>query len=509
MKPLQTQSAKQNRKQIILFCLWAALVAFLFFRHENWRDEAQSWLLARDLDIPGLIAQMSYEGHPCLWHLLLMPFAKLGFPYQTMNVISIAITAASVALLLWRAPFPLGWRVACLCGVAFLYSMPVVSRSYCLIPLFLFMNACIYPSRRRRPLRYGLTIALLVQTHTYMLGMAGVMAAVWLAESLCIFHRDRDRGLLLKQAAGLMLPLLSFLFLMVQIASSSQSSAFNPSAFSVSRVIHSLLTNFQVNRGVFSRFASAGGMVKGVSWLVALLLMASLALVLLLRLWKKDGEALKVLVIFALGILARTLITAILYADTNTQKKTMVLFMVIWMLWTLWPHLSLRLEKALVLAALCCVCAVNTLNMYDALQDVSQTYSDARNCAEYIETSIPEDALVFQSLDAETAAILPYLSRDGFYSLTTGEYTSFTTWKDVEPVITGYDLLCRHARSIDPDAREVWLIACPEDERDRCGEWFPEYIRDDFLVYESRVKPVIFDEYYVIYCIPLNMPAGA
>ena len=34
---------------------------------------------------------MSYEGHPCLWHLLLMPLAKLGLPYVSMNVLSLTI----------------------------------------------------------------------------------------------------------------------------------------------------------------------------------------------------------------------------------------------------------------------------------------------------------------------------------------------------------------------------------------------------------------------------------
>ena len=153
---------KDNLRNIIAFVLWAVIVIFLFSRHENWRDEAQAWLMARDLDIPGLIAQMKYEGHPCLWHLILMPFAKLGFPYETTNIISIVITAIAVALILWKAQFPSWLRIVFIFGSAFLYHMPVVSRSYCLIPLFLAMNACCYPSRRKHPLFYGLTIALLL-----------------------------------------------------------------------------------------------------------------------------------------------------------------------------------------------------------------------------------------------------------------------------------------------------------------------------------------------------------
>ena len=58
-----------------VFVIYLAAVFFLVSRHENWRDEAQAWLLARDLNVFQLISQMKYEGHPCLWHLILMPFA--------------------------------------------------------------------------------------------------------------------------------------------------------------------------------------------------------------------------------------------------------------------------------------------------------------------------------------------------------------------------------------------------------------------------------------------------
>ena len=76
-----------------LFC--GGVIGHLSFIlcHENWRDEAQAWLLARDLSIPELFEQMSYEGHPCLWHLLLMPLVRLGLPYISMAL----------------KPFPLGY----------------------------------------------------------------------------------------------------------------------------------------------------------------------------------------------------------------------------------------------------------------------------------------------------------------------------------------------------------------------------------------------------------------
>ena len=92
-----------KRRNILYACVLLAYVLFnlsFILCHENWRDEAQAWLLARDLSIPELFEQMSYEGHPCLWHLLLMPLVRLGLPYISMNILSLLIMAAAVALFL-------------------------------------------------------------------------------------------------------------------------------------------------------------------------------------------------------------------------------------------------------------------------------------------------------------------------------------------------------------------------------------------------------------------------
>lgn len=51
---------------------------FAAFHHEMWRDEIQAWLLARDsTGVFDLLRHMKYEGHPALWHLLLIPITRL------------------------------------------------------------------------------------------------------------------------------------------------------------------------------------------------------------------------------------------------------------------------------------------------------------------------------------------------------------------------------------------------------------------------------------------------
>ena len=122
---------------VLAVFLYAAFQLFLLAHHENWRDEAQAWQIAKNLDLPGLFAQLRYEGHPCLWYLILMPFAKLGLPFVSMNFVSVAVMTGAAWLLMKRSPF--GWpvRLALVFGGFYVYYYPVISRSYCLIPLLL------------------------------------------------------------------------------------------------------------------------------------------------------------------------------------------------------------------------------------------------------------------------------------------------------------------------------------------------------------------------------------
>ena len=165
----------KDYKELIVFLLYAGLTFSLLSFHENWRDEAQAWLIARDCTIPELIGAMKYEGHFLLWYLILMPFAKVGFPYFTTNIMSWFITCIAVWLLLRKAPFSFDKKVLIICTFPLLYLFPVISRCYCLIPLAVVLMSIFYKDRKEKPLRYLLSVVLLLNTHVIMAGMVAVV----------------------------------------------------------------------------------------------------------------------------------------------------------------------------------------------------------------------------------------------------------------------------------------------------------------------------------------------
>src|SRR4030065_1367587 len=90
---------------VFLILLYSAIQVVLLIHHEPWEDEAQAWLIARDLDIVSIFKQMAYEGSPALWHMLLLPFAKTGLPYMSEFILHLIIAIAAVTVFVLYAPF--------------------------------------------------------------------------------------------------------------------------------------------------------------------------------------------------------------------------------------------------------------------------------------------------------------------------------------------------------------------------------------------------------------------
>jgi hypothetical protein len=83
------------------------MLAFTVPWHEPWNDEAQAWLLSRDLSLPQLLLHnLRYESHPALWYLILWIPTHLHLPYFIFCWISAVIAAAGIYVLLRLSPFP-------------------------------------------------------------------------------------------------------------------------------------------------------------------------------------------------------------------------------------------------------------------------------------------------------------------------------------------------------------------------------------------------------------------
>ena len=184
--------------------LYGILVGYTAHFHEPWVDEAQGWLLVRDLGLWDLLAHyLRYEGHPSLWYLVLWLPVRLGMPYQWLPVLPVAIAVFTAWLVFRYAPFPpfITWMIPF--GFYFVYQYAVIARSYVLLPLLLSSLAVLYRKRLQHPVVFLVLITLLMHVSLHGtviavgLGLAEFANATWWPESDVSRHRWFSRWFLI------------------------------------------------------------------------------------------------------------------------------------------------------------------------------------------------------------------------------------------------------------------------------------------------------------------------
>ena len=164
------ESGRETAERWILraaFVVYLALTLAVLFHHEPWRDEADTWLVARDASPVQLVRFASYVGSPGLWYWLQAPLAEAGLPYRSLGLLNLAFAAAGVALVLWRAPF--GWPIRVMFAFSYFpsYEYGVIARSYALAMALLFALAACHARRLERPLVHGALLAALFNTSVH------------------------------------------------------------------------------------------------------------------------------------------------------------------------------------------------------------------------------------------------------------------------------------------------------------------------------------------------------
>jgi hypothetical protein len=118
---------------VLVFAALAAVQALLALAHTPGRDELQAWLIARASHSPvELLANMQHEGHPPLWHALLMLVQWVTGSASPLGLrgLSLAIALATSALIVFRAPFSLALRVVVVLNYFVLFEYGTIARCY-------------------------------------------------------------------------------------------------------------------------------------------------------------------------------------------------------------------------------------------------------------------------------------------------------------------------------------------------------------------------------------------
>lgn len=194
----QAEALPGKVPEILVLLVYTAAHLGMAVVHEPFFDEAEAWQIARSVTLRTLLLETThYEGHPPLWHLILMPFAKSGAPYElSLTLVSLAFMGTAVFLILRYAPFPRLVRLLLPFTYFFFYQYGVISRVYCVMTLAFVLLAIVYRRRNERPGMYVAVLALMCMTLAYGLIIAGGLAVVWLWEIWNENRGERIRGYL-------------------------------------------------------------------------------------------------------------------------------------------------------------------------------------------------------------------------------------------------------------------------------------------------------------------------
>jgi len=179
---------KKNGRVIdlVVFLLYLTLLAIFMYFHEPWRDESQAWLITRDAGIGELFRAIThFEGHPPIWYLILMPFAKSGIPFEIgLKSINFIFAGSAMGILIFKAPFGRLFKYLIPFTYFFFYQYGVLSRSYSVMMLGFVLCALFYRERNLKPVRFVLALALICGTSAYGMVLAAGISLVWVFEIL-------------------------------------------------------------------------------------------------------------------------------------------------------------------------------------------------------------------------------------------------------------------------------------------------------------------------------------
>ena len=499
----------KKRENIILTILLAGYLVFngiLLAGHELWRDEANVWLIARELSPIQLFREIRYQGHPCLWYLIVMPFAKLGFPFKTICALSFIVMAFGAGIFTFRAPFHPITKFVCLLSPIFSYYYSVVARNYCLIALLLILLARYYPKRNEKPWFYGLLLGLLVQADTIALATAGLISLMWLYEGISQSVRNRQAAPLFNKVKGLWIPFVSLLLWMAEFKNVSDSPEYQFRQLTISEFLQEI-RNFYYH--ILSRMTGQGQAFDTILT-VLFLAVGILISIKLKNLWP---------MIVMVGTFLFQAVFSILIYQLHIWHYIAIAFTLIWFLWlggsreegertvpkrTRCFNFSCRILSEIVLILLSATMFLRwnspeeSSSLSNALFGV---YSDGVNVADYIRENVDQEELILSTDVAESSTVLAYLGKDyTFYYAGNGKKATYADYAEEQKQVISYDEMIVWAKANFPEKEEVYILESPSN----CIENIPDEAKAEFQVCYRTEGETARGENYTLYRVAIK-----
>ena len=212
---------EKNWLNIVIISLFVIVALCMSRYHEKWSDEAQSWLIARDLSVFEIINYIKYEGTPPLWVFVIKIFMAFGMTYEYFFIIPIIFM--TLGLIFMYTKYDIPWYVKVLFPFTYyaFFQTTIVIRSYSLMLLGICMVFYYFPRRYEKMWKFyfSLLYFMCISLHTYF------VAAGFYAILLLFFVKDYkyiDPDLKKKTIKLCILIFITFLIILIMLFPNSK-----------------------------------------------------------------------------------------------------------------------------------------------------------------------------------------------------------------------------------------------------------------------------------------------
>jgi len=413
-----------KKEKIFIFAtlfVFIALAIIKIIYHEPWRDEAQAWLLARDLNIMELFKNMKYEGHPILWHMLLKVLQIFKLPYVSEMILHALLNIIAVYLILAKIKMNKLLKILFVFSDIVAFEYLVIARSYVLILLIMVLIAIMYKNRFKNYIKYSILIILLANTSLHALGIATALTILYGFEIVRKYKsKEINKKDVILRAICITLILISITGILLMLRNEeTKGNLSNKISYRINNDSMGLIEDGLNTYG--KGFTGDIGIDDNI-----VLLLGFFMVIYGYMLFHKKLEILFIY-IFSSGFLYAIFVFINFSGTRHAYLYVLIFMFCIW----LTPYYEEEKEDALnyliLYATLFLLVIVGSINSY---KDYINTFSDGRNLARFIKENNYEDYTIISYESAMISACLPYFENKQIWCIEDENYHTYMPWTD-------------------------------------------------------------------------------
>lgn len=483
-----------NKKQLIfafvITIIYALLTLNTVLHHELWADEAQVWLLCKNLSIPELYNHLKNEGHPILFYLMVMPFAKMFSNIIYMKLICWFFMTIAIFLLTYFSPFKIYATLAIVFSAGFLYFFPVIARNYSIIPFLVFLAAILHNKQKEHPILYATTLACIANTHIIMLFFAFCLAFRFYYLNFLLNIRNKTYKEIKNYILPLIIMALGFILVVFTLGNTTGSNVFldiktNNIIYSINRVFISFFVNaFNYDIGVLK------SLINPIVDLSSLLFMGIIYITLFINLYANSKK------LFWIAFLSIGFQFCIYIFAYNSYVYVNRIFcahiILIFCYWILLAEDNFKSKLKIfgktgtniLLTIFLAFTIYNGVNY--SIKDLKYEYSGSRKTAEFIRENLnPDNSLILTDNEPYMLALVYYLQDShkiySAFRKKNLEYVIWDTTVKANYASLGWVGYSKYYKQTD--SRDFYVIIPTYDKKHQLEKAAP----NDFkLIYESE-----------------------